>query len=429
MSAAARAEKLQIDAGASSILTMKTTVSEITSNVTIPLPGYAVMNVLHAGSGPEAAVADCVGDLYAAASGERNWETALGRLGRMLGSTSGILFIDDPAHADVDLLALPGWSAAAVALYATRYRSLDPYAAFARRNPAAACLLGHEMVDPDQLRNSEIWVDFGSRHLPAFHFIGVIAPLERGRGGRLAWHRPQDAPAFGEGERELMHRLLPHLQRTLQLRDRLQPTGLALRARAFDQVALPLLVLGPTGAVLAINPAGERACRSGAIRLDRSGLHAADGADDRRLQRVIHDAASGGAGGGLLLRSHGGHHVCAVLVCRMPDTRMFAGIPTVATGRAGACVLVTIRILAPRRPADPGRLCDLFGLSAVEAQVACAIAAGASVAAVAGSRRTSPLTVRAQIRAILLKTGSENLRDLVAIVSEIEASTADRGAS
>jgi len=88
---------------------------------------------------------------------------------------------------------------------------------------------------------------------------------------------------------------------------------------------------------------------------------------------------------------------------------------------------VTIRILAPRRPADPGRLCDLFRLSAVEAQVACAIGAGTSVAAVAGSRRTSPFTVRAQIRAILLKTGSENLRDLVAIVSDIEGSTPDRG--
>ena len=387
------------------------------------------MNVRHAGSAPEALLADLVGDLYAAASGERDWETALTPLGRMLGGTSGILFVDDPAGADVDLLALPGWSAAAVALYAARYRSLDPYTAFARRNPEAACLLGHEMVDPDQLRRSEIWVDFGSRHFPAFHFIGVIAPLEGGRGGRLAWHRPQDAPAFGEGERGLMHRLLPHLQRALQLRDRLQPSGLALRARAFDQVALPLLVLGPTGTVLAINPAGERACRSGAIRLDRGGLHAADGADDRRLQLAVHDAGTGGPGGGLLLRSPRSDQVCAVLVCRMPDTRMFAGIAAVATGRAGACVLVTVRILSPRRPADPGRLCELFRLSAVEAQVACAIAAGASVAAVAGSRRTSPLTVRAQIRAILSKTGSENLRDLVAIIAEIEGSTPDRGGS
>jgi len=78
------------------------------------------------------------------------------------------------------------------------YRNPDPHAAFARRHPAAACLLGHEMVDPDQSRRSEIWVDFGSRHQPAFHFIGVIAPLERGCGGRLAWHRPQDTPAFSE---------------------------------------------------------------------------------------------------------------------------------------------------------------------------------------------------------------------------------------
>ncbi len=105
---------------------MKAPVPKITWNVIIPLPGYAIMNVLHAGSGPEAVLADLVGDLYAAASGERTWETALTPLGRMLGGTSGILFVDDPACADVDLLALPGWSAAAVALYAARYRSLDP---------------------------------------------------------------------------------------------------------------------------------------------------------------------------------------------------------------------------------------------------------------------------------------------------------------
>ena len=375
------------------------------------------MAVAQAVTGPDAELAECIGDLYAAACGERDWETALAPMARRLAGTSGILFIDDPARADVDLLALPGWSAAAVALYTARYRSLDPYAAFARRHRASACLLGHEMIDPERLRNSEIWVDFGSLHLPAFHFIGVIAPLEQGRGGRLAWHRPQNAPGFGEPERTLLYRLLPHLQRALQLRDRLVPAATSLRARAFDQIALPLLVLDRNGSLLAANASGEQACRSGAIRLDRSGLHAVADADDRRLQRLIHDTASGGPGGGLLLRAADGNHVSAVLVCRMPDTTAFAGI---GTQRAEACVLVTVRTLAPRRPADPARLCDLFRLSAVEAQVACAIAAGASVAAVAERRHTSPLTVRAQIRAILLKTGAENLRDLVGMVSEIE---------
>ncbi len=375
------------------------------------------MNVVQAVTGPDVEFAEYVGDLYAAASGERDWETALAPIARRLAGTSGILFVDDPASAEVDLLALPGWSATAVALYTSRYRSLDPYAAFARRHRAAACLLGHEMIDVDRLRNSEIWVDFGSRHLPAFHFIGVIVPLEQGRGGRLAWHRPEDAPDFGEAERSLLCRLLPHLQRALQLRDRLGPAAMPLRARAFDQIALPLLVLDRNASVLAANASGEQACRSGAIRLDRSGLHAVAHADDRRLQRLIHDTASGGPGGGLLLRAADASHVSAVLVCRMPDSAAFAGV---GAGRAEACVLVTVRTLAPRRPADPARLCDLFGLSAVEAQVTCAIAAGASVAAVAESRHTSPLTVRAQIRAILLKTGAGNLRDLVGMVSEIE---------
>ncbi len=49
-----------------------------------------------------------IGNLYAATSGEQDSETALAPLGWKLGGTSGILFVDDPACAKVELLALPG---------------------------------------------------------------------------------------------------------------------------------------------------------------------------------------------------------------------------------------------------------------------------------------------------------------------------------
>ncbi len=360
---------------------------------------------------------DCIGDLYEAASGERDWQDALEPLGRRLDASSGILFVDDPVGHDVELLAMPGWPAAAVALYAQRYRTRDPYAAFARLHPEPACLLGHEMVDPQSVLRSEIWNEFGRHHMPAFWFIGVVAPLRQGRGGRLAWHRPNDAPAFGETERALLLRLLPYLQRALQLRDCLRACGSGLRSQAFDGLPLPLLVVGRSGAVLACNLAAERICRSGPLRLEASGLHASQPADERRLQRLLHDVATGGPGGGLLLHAEAPRMVFAVLVCRLPQTGPFAAV---AASEPLHRALVTIRGLAPRRPADPDQLCGLFGLSAVEARIACAIVAGASVAAVAEQRRTSLLTVRAQIRAILLKTGAESLRDLAAMVSRLD---------
>ncbi len=368
--------------------------------------------------------ADCIADLYEAASGEVDWQAALAPLGRRLDACSGILFVDDPAGHDVELLAMPGWPAAAVTLYAQHYRTRDPYTAFARLHPQSACLLGHEMVDPQALLRSEIWNEFGRHHLPAFWFIGVVAPLRQGRGGRLAWHRPTQAPAFGEAERALLLRLLPYLQRALQLRDCLRACGGGLRScggglgsQAFDGLPLPLLVVARGGAVLACNLAAERACRAGPLRLDASGLHASQAGDERRLQRLLHDVAGGGPGGGLLLHAEATRAVCAVLVCRLPQTGRFVGVAAAGPEHRA---LVTIRGLTPRRPADPDQLCALFGLSAVEARIACAIVAGASVASVAAQRRTSPLTVRAQIRAILLKTGAESLRDLVAMVSRLE---------
>ncbi|WP_270936320.1 LuxR C-terminal-related transcriptional regulator, partial [Falsiroseomonas oryzae] len=55
---------------------------------------------------------------------------------------------------------------------------------------------------------------------------------------------------------------------------------------------------------------------------------------------------------------------------------------------------------------------ELFGLTAAEAEVARALAGGATKAEVAGARGLRETTVRTQVRSVLAKTGAANLRDL-----------------
>jgi DNA-binding CsgD family transcriptional regulator len=55
---------------------------------------------------------------------------------------------------------------------------------------------------------------------------------------------------------------------------------------------------------------------------------------------------------------------------------------------------------------------DLFGLTAAEAEVARALAGGATKSSVALARGIAETTVRTQVRAVLTKTGAANLRDL-----------------
>ena len=69
-------------------------------------------------------------------------------------------------------------------------------------------------------------------------------------------------------------------------------------------------------------------------------------------------------------------------------------------------------------------LCDVFGLTRAEAEVAVALAGGSGAEAVASGRRVSLDTVRSQIRAILRKSEAANLRDLERLMATLVAAPA-----
>jgi DNA-binding NarL/FixJ family response regulator len=82
-----------------------------------------------------------------------------------------------------------------------------------------------------------------------------------------------------------------------------------------------------------------------------------------------------------------------------------------AAAPAERTAMITIRPLDRQPAPSVDILCDLFGFSRAESEVALALSGGASAIDVAGQRNVSLVTVRSQIRAILGKSESENLRD------------------
>jgi DNA-binding NarL/FixJ family response regulator len=88
--------------------------------------------------------------------------------------------------------------------------------------------------------------------------------------------------------------------------------------------------------------------------------------------------------------------------------------------------IIVIRDLDRVAPPPIEALCEVFGLSRAEADVAAALAGGASAEDVARQRNVSLTTVRSQIRSILGKSGTENLRDFERSMASL-ASIAPRG--
>jgi DNA-binding CsgD family transcriptional regulator len=105
----------------------------------------------------------------------------------------------------------------------------------------------------------------------------------------------------------------------------------------------------------------------------------------------------------------------AVLVAPLP-TRLH---PAMALAPSLALVLITDPADGP--VLDAQALQQLFALTAAEAGVVLALAAGRSAEDIAAERGVSLPTVRTQIRQILEKTGALHLRDLVRLLAGLPA--------
>jgi DNA-binding CsgD family transcriptional regulator len=140
------------------------------------------------------------------------------------------------------------------------YYALDPYAAMAARRPQMVALLGQELVPPQVVQASEYYHDYGVL-FGVCHVMGATVPLHTSASTLLviAAHRPRDAQAFTDVERQRLNVLLPHLQRAVQLRQRLglleaqvQP-GFA----TLDVLSLGVVVVAADSTIMFVNTVAE----------------------------------------------------------------------------------------------------------------------------------------------------------------------------
>ena len=352
--------------------------------------------------------------LYEAAFDPAGWPVVWDQVAKWLGAASGSLYLEDRSSGRVDPLAMPGWPKKAQTLYLAHYKSVDPYANFGRRTtPALRAILGAEVISAADYERSEIWNDLGRRYMDAYQFLAAFIPVEGSAVGMLGFHRPHDARPFDEDERGRLDRLLPHLQCVVQLGRRIgaERQQAAIRAAVLDSAGVAMMVVTADGGLVFANAAAEQLTRQSGLLLGsgRAVLRAAHRDEDRRLRALIADAANGGVGGALLVSCpHGSRLV--ILVSRLPHRAEhlwpahLANLPL---------ALVTIRATTEPNPEAMARLASLFGLTPAEADVLARLVAGRTVDQIAGDRRASPLTVRSQIRHLLLKCGAQSLRDLV----------------
>jgi DNA-binding CsgD family transcriptional regulator len=350
----------------------------------------------------------------------------------------------DVIGGEVEILCAAELPAQAVADYRRHYRTVDLWtnratAAFARATQDAGLppvLTSGEMLVPEpEFVRSEFYRDFG-RHYGLRYVVGTVVPLGEAGAMPIGLHRPDGAEPFGTDEKRVVEALLPHLRRALQLRHRLiaahgagrpmAPAGLA----ALDGLRLGVLVLDAELHVLLANATAEaivaepdgplRFVRIAGTRrgVARTGVAPRLRQDADRFAALVRATAlGGGAGGAVRLRDGAERERLAALIAPLP--RRLADGAGGQLGRVADRALVLLRHLRATAP-RPALLRDLFGLTRAEAEVAQALAGGASKRAVAAARGLRETTVRTQVRAVLDKTGTAKLRDLEQLLARLD---------
>lgn len=207
-------------------------------------------------------------------------------------------------------------------------------------------------------------------------------------------------PADADGLRQLAEQdVIPHVARALTILDRISVAEAERLQGILAGIEGAALVVGPTGIIVAANRAAQVA----------HALFPGENLSETSPEPVTNEI--GQRLGALLARGIGTETV--VTLRSAPGDRLVAlHLRVIDAGRNERHLLaVSTECLWPERLSEV--LSGAFGLTSAETGVLQAVVAGDTVAAVAARTQRSEKTVRAQIHALLAKTGTRSQTELV----------------
>jgi DNA-binding CsgD family transcriptional regulator/putative component of membrane protein insertase Oxa1/YidC/SpoIIIJ protein YidD len=284
----------------------------------------------------------------------------------------------------------------------------------------AAFALGHDIVTESMVFSaSELDSDpYNVEFINRFNFRWFAAMILAGEGPSsiiLTVERLAESEPFSVLEIETLRRLRPQLQEAGNLALRLAAAYHAGQLAAFGAFNIAVILLDRTGRVLSVGPGAELLMNPHFVV--RAGfLKASLRQNEASLQRLIQSVLADGA-----LNATAPVNVAAMV--RRGATRLLVHatqLPHLDTDRFqhARAALMLVDLDAQRPPPD---LRHIFGMTRSEADIAALLASGRDIDEIAEARRTSPGTLRAQLRSIFVKTETRRQAELVGLLLRCSA--------
>jgi DNA-binding CsgD family transcriptional regulator/PAS domain-containing protein len=363
---------------------------------------------------------------YAAAESPPLWERFLVSLAESTNARSaGLLQHDGIASGAINVAVRV--DPAVPRLYDEHFSRLDPWAAGAwRLGPGVVA--SDEMLVPHGARRTEYFNDFAVRY-DVSRLLTVILGKREGMSSVLSILRGNRDQPFEPDDQYLVTALVPHVQRSLEIHQRLidAQRERAIAVEALDAVRCAVfLVDADTKVILANRRGREMLGANDGLTSDRSRLTAADSQTTTRLRQLCAAVAAA--------RSRGSRHPGGMLALERPSDRPALQALVTPAASADPLGLHDDRVIALVFVSDPADeqkpsetlLRELYGLTPSEAYIAARIAIGRSLGEIAAERGSALETVRRQSKEVLAKTGARHRAELVRrllMVPRIGAST------
>lgn len=352
-----------------------------------------------------------VADLYDAAIRDSGLGTIAETLGGYMGVAGAAIVLQrggEPPEA---------YSSAVIAeqnhLYGAYYHRLDPWRPRGFVPGLDRVALTSELYPESDLVRTEFYADF-ARPMGMFRPLAAYLHLGEGRMAALGVEQPFATRLFEAQDKHRLERVMPFLKRALQLRLDVKAARREadLGFKALDALAVGVAVCGVDGRIVHANAPARALARHG-LRVGEPGapVGALREDDTRRLMLAIRQAA-GGHRGSLRLTGAGGLHV-VTLATPLPD----------GLAASEGHVMLTLRPESGVPSPSPAVLRSLYGLSEAQALLCVSLAAGKTFEQSAAERNVTTATMRSHFTAVLARTGTRNLRDLLRLLGTLPPMT------
>jgi len=360
-----------------------------------------------------------VGLIYDSALDPAQWQDTMNVLAKQIDAGAFHMFGWNSALEKVTLgvTSDAAWNDV-MAEYADYYGAIDPRRKLAMSSGPGVVIACYHHFDDRFVSGSEYYQD---HFLPTgFRYVmGGCLMRSDTTDVVLGLMREPERGHYDKAHEKYMARLMPHFNRALRLMEHTQSaehTG-DLAAAGQDAVSLGAIAVSPAGRVLYCNRNGEALLKAGGVLCLRNGVLACPHEGEQlRFSGVIEAVVKTGHPANLLLTDR-----------NRPNERY--GLTLTPLPRRGAFSLAgepegVLCLAAPldqRRLATAQQLMQMFGLTAAEARLVRALAAGETLEAYAQANDLKRNTVKTQLRAAFEKTGTDRQTALVRLIVGIPA--------